>query len=156
MAELGNTHRCRSIAKGVLDNQFLSALAQYQSDGRVVAGVLEHVIDRGQVEVHLAGVFWFEWSGLEIFCGARRYVALGPSVSDLWMAYDVKRHIISARPGQSSLHFAARASDVARASRGPLFCALDDAIWGGAWRMVEFQNCGLIGFGTVEARNGAN
>lgn len=93
MGEFGNPHRGRGATERVFNDNFRLRLAENQPNAWLIAGMFESVIDRRQVEIHLAGIFWFELPALQFFCGARRYVALGPFASDFRMAHGGKRHI---------------------------------------------------------------
>lgn len=66
MTKFGDSHGGCSVAQGILDDESLFRFAEDEADGGLIAGVLDDVIDGGQVKIHLAGVFGFERAGFEI------------------------------------------------------------------------------------------
>src|SRR5437667_12330321 len=66
MPELRDAHRRRCVSKGVFRNDPILRLAKNEANARLVIRMAEHVIDGGEVEVHLAGVLRLERRHLEI------------------------------------------------------------------------------------------
>jgi len=66
MLECGDAKRLPDIAEGILRHNSFLRLAQDESNARPVVGMAEHVIDSGEVEVHLACVLRLERSHLQI------------------------------------------------------------------------------------------
>ena len=59
-AVAGDADGLGHVAQGVLGDEAFAAAADDQSDARLVVRVAEEVVDGGEVEVELAGVFGFE------------------------------------------------------------------------------------------------
>lgn len=66
MREFGDAHRRCCSAKRVFNDNLGLRFAENQPDAWLVAGVLERVIDRRQVEVHLACVLRSELAALQV------------------------------------------------------------------------------------------
>ena len=66
MPELRDAHWRRGVPQRVFGDDPILRLAENQADARLVVRVAEHVVNGGEVEVHLAGVFRFEGRHLQV------------------------------------------------------------------------------------------
>src|SRR5882672_4416938 len=66
MPELRDSHRCRCVPESVFRNDPILRLAENEANAWLVIRMAKHVIDGGEVEVHLAGVLRLERRHLEI------------------------------------------------------------------------------------------
>jgi len=99
-------HGRGGIAERVLDDKLLLRLAENEADAWLIARMFEEIVHRCKVEVHLAGVLRLERSALQVFCGARRYVALAVRRLARRPAVREQRHITAcARKVGLSVHF---------------------------------------------------
>lgn len=112
VSELRDPHRCCRVAKRVLDNQSPLALAEDESNAWVVGRVFEHVIDGGQVEVHLACVLRLERAGLQIDDNeAPEFEVIEEEVDLVVLAGDLQP-VLTANEGEARSQFEEELLDV--------------------------------------------
>jgi len=63
---LSHAHRLGRISKGVFHDNGVVAFAKNKANGRLVACVLELVVDRGKIEVHFTCELRFELLDLKL------------------------------------------------------------------------------------------
>ena len=66
MLKFGDAHRRRYVPERVFCDDPILRLAQNETDARLVVWVTEHVVNRGEVEVHLPRVLRLERRHLQI------------------------------------------------------------------------------------------
>src|SRR5260370_20240700 len=95
MPELRDAHRCRCVPESVLRNDTVLRFAENQDDARFIVGMAEHVIDGGEVEIHLSRVLRLERRHLEVnHHEASKLQVVEQQIELKVLSADLKQHLV--------------------------------------------------------------
>lgn len=66
MTERRDTHGCCGVPERVFRDDLVLGFAQNEADTWLIIAMTEQVVDSGEIEIHLAGVFRFERRHLKV------------------------------------------------------------------------------------------
>ena len=90
----------RKIAQSIMSDSRVSFRAQNQPHWRILMRMGPMLACVVQIQVHLSGISVREFTELQIFCGARRYVASEPWTADFRPPHVNGRNIIQSEATQ--------------------------------------------------------